>query len=241
MLEILARSSQRGELFWILFWELKVKKNALQWTHNVVFFLWEDPQTPLSKSSQFLKSQDCRVWHYLTSHLQRMVSACLRFIHDETCLSPGAEPDPGTEGREEPHPAGSDAPGGSGAQPIRRPGTRGHTRQRLHTNLSLQASLFLLLVVRDGWGRRTEERRLQQICFFLSGGREARKCEYFLGEKTNVEKRHNDRKWERRICTPENSSFCEENRGAWELGEIYIPVSPRDLGAVCGYHGDLIG
>lgn len=241
MLEILARSSQRGELFWILFWELKVKKNALQWTHNVVFFLWEDPQTPLSKSSQFLKSQDCRVWHYLTSHLQRMVSACLRFIHHEICLSPGAEPDPGTEGREEPHPAGSDAPGGSGAQPIRRPGTRGHTRQRLHTNLSLQASLFLLLVVRDGWGRRTEERRLQQICFFLSGGREARKCEYFLGEKTNVEKRHNDRKWERRICTPENSSFCEENRGAWELGEIYIPVSPRDLGAVCGYHGDLIG
>lgn len=166
MLEILARSSQRGELFCILFWELKVKKCPTVNSQCSFFSVGGSPEPP-SKSSQFLKSQDCKVWHYLTSHLQRMVSACLRFIHDETCLSPGAEPDPGTEGREEPHPAGSDAPGGSGAQPIRRPGTCGHTRQRLHTNLSLQASLFLLLVVRDGWGRRTEERRLQQICFFF--------------------------------------------------------------------------
>lgn len=61
-------------------------------------------------------------------------------------LSPGVEPDPGAEGREEPHPAGADAPGGGGA-PLRRAGTRGHPRQRLHTNLPLQAALFLLLVV----------------------------------------------------------------------------------------------
>lgn len=74
----------------------------------------------------------------------------LYFIRREPCLSPGIEPDPGAEGRKEPHPAGADAPGGSGAQPLRRPGTCGHTWQRLHTNLPLQAPLFLLLVVRDG-------------------------------------------------------------------------------------------
>lgn len=67
-------------------------------------------------------------------------------------LSPGAEPDPGPEGREEPHPAGADAPGGGGA-PLRRAGTRGHPRQRLHTNLPLQAALFLLLVVGPARGR----------------------------------------------------------------------------------------
>lgn len=33
----------------------------------------------------------------------------------ESCLSPGVEPDPGTEGRQEPHPAGADASGGGGA------------------------------------------------------------------------------------------------------------------------------
>lgn len=60
-------------------------------------------------------------------------------------MSPGAEPDPGAEGREEPHPAGADAPGGGGA-PLRRTGTCGHAQQRLHTNLPLQAAIFLLLV-----------------------------------------------------------------------------------------------
>lgn len=60
-------------------------------------------------------------------------------------LSPGVEPDPGAEGREEPHPAGADAPGGGGA-PLRGAGARGHPRQRLHSNLPLQAALFLLLV-----------------------------------------------------------------------------------------------
>lgn len=61
-------------------------------------------------------------------------------------LSPGVEPDPGAEGRQEPHPAGADAPGGGGA-PLRGAGTCGHPRQRLHTNLPLQAAVFLLLVV----------------------------------------------------------------------------------------------
>lgn len=69
------------------------------------------------------------------------------FLKRRRCsLSPGVEPDPGAEGREEPHPAGADAPGGGGA-PLRGAGTRGHPRQRLHTNLPLQAALFLLLVV----------------------------------------------------------------------------------------------
>lgn len=74
----------------------------------------------------------------------------LSFKSHEPCLSPGVEPDPGAEGRKEPHPAGADAPGGSGAQPLRQPGTRGHTWQRLHANLPLQAAFLLLLVVRDG-------------------------------------------------------------------------------------------
>lgn len=39
----------------------------------------------------------------------------LYFMHREPFLSPGVEPDSGTEGREEPHPAGADAPGGSRA------------------------------------------------------------------------------------------------------------------------------
>lgn len=43
-------------------------------------------------------------------------------------LPPGVEPDPGAEGRKEPYPAGADAPGGGGAQPLGRPGTRGHPR-----------------------------------------------------------------------------------------------------------------
>lgn len=59
---------------------------------------------------------------------------------------------PGIERREEPDPAGADASGGGGAQSLRRPGTCGHTGQRLHTNLPLQAPLLLLLVVRDGGG-----------------------------------------------------------------------------------------
>lgn len=32
----------------------------------------------------------------------------------ESCLSPGVEPDPGTQGWEESHPAGADATGGGG-------------------------------------------------------------------------------------------------------------------------------
>lgn len=71
---------------------------------------------------------------------------CILLIN-KPCLSPGVEPDPGAEGREEPHPVSADAPRGSGAQPLGRPGTCGHTWQRLHTNLPLQAALFLLLVV----------------------------------------------------------------------------------------------
>lgn len=62
-------------------------------------------------------------------------------------FSPGAEPDPGAEGWEEPYPAGADAPGGGGA-PFWWTGSCGHTRQRLHTNLPLQAAVLLLLVAK---------------------------------------------------------------------------------------------
>lgn len=37
---------------------------------------------------------------------------------------------------------------------------------------------------------------------------------------------------------PHSVKRVQRSMGA---GEIGIPVSPRDLGAVCGYHGDLIG
>lgn len=62
-------------------------------------------------------------------------------------MCPGAKPNPSAEGREEPHPAGADAPGGGGA-PLRGTGTRGHAQQRLHANLPLQAAIFYLLVAR---------------------------------------------------------------------------------------------
>lgn len=79
-----------------------------------------------------------------------------QFVH--LFLSPGAEPDPGAEGREEPHPAGADAPGGGGT-PLRRTGTCGHAQQRLHTNLPLQAAVFLLLVTGHKWGGWGRARR----------------------------------------------------------------------------------
>ena len=82
---------------------------------------------------------------FLQRHSETVVSYMTNPV-----LSPGVEPDPGAEGREEPHPAGADAAGGGGAQPLGRPGTRGHSWQRLHTNLPLQAALFLLMVVGDG-------------------------------------------------------------------------------------------
>lgn len=75
------------------------------------------------------------------------------------CLPPGVEPDPGAEGRKEPHPAGADAAGGGGAQPLGRPGPRGHPGQRLHTNLPLQAALLLVLV-EMGEGRNVTKKKL---------------------------------------------------------------------------------
>lgn len=61
-------------------------------------------------------------------------------------MFPGAESDSGSEGREEPHPAGADAPGGGGAQPVGRPRTSRHSGQRFHTNLPLQEALLHVLV-----------------------------------------------------------------------------------------------
>lgn len=69
-------------------------------------------------------------------------------LHNKLCLLPDFEPDPGAERWKEPNPAGPDATGGSGAKPLRRPGSGRHTWQCLHTNLPLQASIFLLLVIR---------------------------------------------------------------------------------------------
>lgn len=81
-------------------------------------------------------------------------------------LFPGAEPDPGDEGREEPHPAGADAPGGGGA-PLRRTGSCGHAQQCLYTNLPLQAAVFLLVVAghkrSGGWGGSGDERNIEDV------------------------------------------------------------------------------
>lgn len=77
-------------------------------------------------------------------------------------LSAGVEPDPGAEGWKEPHPAGTDAAGGGGAQPHRRTGPSGHARQRLHADLPLQAAIFLLLV--DWTGRLWERGEGRHVC-----------------------------------------------------------------------------
>ncbi|XP_061584269.1 phosphatidylinositol 4-kinase type 2-beta isoform X2 [Cololabis saira] len=69
-------------------------------------------------------------------------------VADPLSVDSGVELEPSVEGREEPHPAGADAPGGSGAQQLRGPRTSRHAGKRIHTNLPLQAAFFFLLVVK---------------------------------------------------------------------------------------------
>lgn len=116
------------------------------------------------KNNQYTSTQNEKLWLILFI----CTAQFLYFIH-ESCLSAGFEPDTGVEGREEPHPAGANAPGGSRAQPFRWPRTRSHSGQRIHTNLPLQAAIFLLLVVRKEW--RWERRRGFCNGSLLSGSR----------------------------------------------------------------------
>lgn len=56
------------------------------------------------------------------------------------------KPDPGFERCEEPHPVGADAPCGGGEEPWRRPGSCGPIGQCFYPDVSLQETLFHLLV-----------------------------------------------------------------------------------------------
>lgn len=94
------------------------------------------------------QSQEQPVPQYSLFYYLFICTAQFLYFTHESCLSAGVEPDTGVEGREEPHPAGTNAPGGSRAQPFRWPRTRSDSGQRLHANLPLQAAIFLLLVAR---------------------------------------------------------------------------------------------
>lgn len=134
----------------------------------------------------------------------------LHVVDREPCsLSPGVESDPGAKGREEPHPAGTDAPGGGGAQPLGWSGTCGHTWQRLHTNLPLQASLLYLLVVTVGWGGRFR----RDFCSFFPLLKRLGRREVQIGDGKCVcaERRNEDtveRKYDEVLLSP-HSTFCE--------------------------------
>lgn len=152
-------------------------------------------------------------------------------------LFPGVEPDPGVEGREEPPPTGSDASGGSGAQPLRWPRSCGHFGECVYTNLPLQAAILFLLVVREGWWG--EQRR--SICFLSThhSWRKESEREAYTGNCSYLSSA--GRKW-RRIrwwWKIRWEIFCEEIdlrpiphlrrvQGTVGAGEISIPPSPRE-------------
>lgn len=70
-------------------------------------------------------------------------------------------------------------------------------------------------------------------------------CSYLSWHRKKWRRQHDDRKWDEECFVRKLGSgpflILKRAQRIMGAGEIGIPVSPRDLGALCGYHGDLIG